>query len=385
VRWILVSLLLAVTGCGQSAGDDGERVPAAELPAGEWTRLENSPLSPRQGPATAYVGGDVVFVGGYSGQPCPPGADCAYPRQAVERDGAAYDPGAATWRQIADAPRRIPEGSPTAVIGDDLYVRADQALLVWHSVADRWEEVRTPRPLGWSDLVADGTRLVVASGSDENGSRPDRVLETTTGGWSTLPEDPFKPAFDRTITSTPDGLVLTAAAIGPDGSPVDPSLVQAAVLPVGERTWRALPTSDQLGGWRWSWTGHRLVEPTLGGADGGETNNYGRVIPFGGRLDPATGTWSALPDAPDQGSGGWQVEAPGGPLMAAEGWVYDDTRGSWARLRRPPGAPDEPGSAVWADDVLLVQGGSDWNDLDAWEVHKPADVWSTGLWAYRAG
>ena len=346
-RILVIALLLAVTGCGQddATGGNGERVPTAELPAGEWTRLENSPLSPRQGPVAAYVDGEVVLVGGYGGPPCPPAADCAYPRHAIERDGAAYDPGTATWRMIADAPRPVPEMSPTAVIGEDLYVRAGKALLVWHSAADQWQEVPAPRRLDWYDLAVDGTRLVFASGSDENGVRLDHVLETTTGEWSTLPEDPFKPAFDRTITSTPDGLVMTAQAISADGNPVDPSLVQAAVLGPGESTWRTLPTSDQLGGWRWSWTGRRLVEPTLGGADGGETNNYGRVIPFGGRLDPATGTWSALPDAPRQGSGGWPVEAPGGPLMAAEGWVYDDTRGSWARLRRPPGAPGEPGSA----------------------------------------
>lgn len=48
---------------------------------------------------------------------------------------------------------------------------------------------------------------------------------------------------------------------------------------------------DQVGG-SWTWTGQRLVDPTLGGADGGQVNNYGRVIPYGGRLDPATGDWS---------------------------------------------------------------------------------------------
>ena len=69
--------------------------------------------------------------------------------------------------------------SPTAVIGEDLYVRAGKALLVWHSAADRWQEVPTPRRLDWYDLAADGTRLVVASGSDENGVRLDHVLETT--------------------------------------------------------------------------------------------------------------------------------------------------------------------------------------------------------------
>ena len=378
-------LLLLTAGCGQST-DEPEAAPAptgpvTDLAAGAWTRLPDSPLTPRENPAAAYVGGEAVFVGGYGGPPCPPNADCERPRGALERNGAAFDPDAGTWRRIADAPRPVPELASTAVIGDRLYVHADKALLVWDSVEDTWSEVTPPRPLGWSDLVADGSRLVVPSGSDENGVHPDQVLDTRSGRWSTLSEDPFKPAFDRTITSTPEGLVLTALLIVGDGIPADPSLVHAAVLPRGDSRWRTLPVSDQLAGWRWSWTGERLVEPSLGGADGGETNNYGRVIPFGGRLDPATGTWSRLPDAPDELTGGWTVEAPGGPVMAADGWVYDDTEESWTRLPRPQGAPTTPGPAVWAGDVLVVAGGVDWDDVDP-EEGTPGNVYATSAWAY---
>jgi hypothetical protein len=385
-------LLLGGAGCGQGVSDGpaprGEEAgnattpPATESQTGGWTRLPDSPLSPREGSAAAYVGGEVVFVGGYGGTPCPPQADCARPAGAVERDGAAYDPGTGRWRRIADAPRGVPEVSPTAVVGEDLYVLAGEALLVWHSAEDAWEDVRLPRTPGSSRLVADGTRLVVASSTDEYGVRPDHVLETTTGAWSTLREDPLKPSFDRTVTSTPGGLVLTAKPIQPDGAPADPALVHAALLPPGESAWRTLPGSDQLGGWRWSWTGRRLVDPTLGGADGGRTNGFGRVIPFGGRLDPAAGTWSPLPGAPDQGTGGWPVEAPGGPLVAAEGWVYDDAQGSWARLPQPEDAPSMPGPAVWAGAVLVVHGGADWDLPDEPAGWGPENVWSTGAWAY---
>jgi hypothetical protein len=109
-----------------------------------------------------------------------------------------------------------------------------------------------------------------------------------------------------------------------------------------------------------TWTGKHLVDATLGGADGGQVNNYGRVVPFGGRLDAATGTWSRLPGAPEERTGGWPVEAPGGPLIAAEGWLYDDNDGSWTRLPRPDQAPAEPGPGVWADQALVVYGGADW-------------------------
>ena len=201
--------------------------------------------------------------------------------------------------------------------------------------------------------------------------------------WSVLPRDPLKPAFDRIITATPAGLVLTAKAIEADGNPADPSLVRAAALAPGSATWRTLPASEQIGGWRWSWTGQRLVDPSLGGADGGETNNYGRVLPFGGRLDPATGAWSPLPDAPPALSGGWLVDALGGPISAAEGWLYDDAGESWTRLSPPEGAPETPGPAIWAGRMLVVHGGADW-DLGH-DESTPENVWSTEVWAYVVG
>lgn len=139
---------------------------------------------------------------------------------------------------------------------------------------------------------------------------------------------------------------------------------------------RTLPVMDQLGG-RWTWTGQCLVDPTLGGADGGQVNNYGRVIPYGGRLDPATGDWSPLPNAPAQSSGGWPADALDGPRIAAGGWLYDDSNGSWTPLPQPEGAPADPGPSVWADYVLVVYGGADWNPPDAHGQLIPENVWST--------
>lgn len=391
MRWSSLAVLLILTaGCGQRVSESETTRQGKEagadpvvLEAGAWTRVRNPPLTVRERPVAAAVGGEAVFVGGYSGPPCPPNADCVVPEDAYERDGAAYDPGTNTWRRIADAPRAVSGWSQAAVVGARLFIASGQTLLVWDSIEDSWQEVRAPRDAGQSLLVADGDQLLLASGSDEHGARPDHVLDTSTGEWTTLPEDPLKPSFDRIIASTPHGLVLTAKPIGSDGGSADPALVHAALLAPRESEWRTLPPSDQLGGWRWAWTGKHLVDPTLGGADGGQVNNFGRVIPFGGRLDPATGTWSRLPGAPDE-RGGWPVEAPGGPLIAAEGWLYDDNTGSWTRLPRPDDAPAEPGPGVWAGRVLVVYGGADWGRADEPDDWTPENVWSTGSWAYQA-
>jgi hypothetical protein len=265
-------------------------------------------------------------------------------------------------------------------------VRVGGRILDYAADRDRWSEVEAPA--GASDshsLVADASRLLLVAGSDEQGERPDLALDTRTGRWSTLPEDPMGLSFDRSVTSTPAGLVLTTKGMDSDGNPLDPALLRAALLPPGSDRWTRLPDSDQLGGYRWAWTGTRLVDPTLGGADGGEVNGYGRTIPYGGRLDPASGTWSRLPQAPKELTGGWAVEAPDGPVIAAEGWLYDDRAGTWTRLRRPKDGPPQPGTAVWADETLLVLGGTDWRDPGDAEEWTADRIYSTGLWAHRLG
>ncbi|MDN4162249.1 hypothetical protein [Nocardioides abyssi] len=380
----LVLLASVLSGCGEQGG---ERSAPSGAGAGAWERVGPAPLSPREGTVVAHVGDEVVLVGGHAGPPCPPTAACSY-AQDPERDGAAYDLASGTWRRIPDAPRPVPPSSSRAVVGEDLYVLVDGELLVWHSADDTWDEMSVPGRNEWAALVADAARLLVVSGSDEVGRVPDRVLDTRTGTWSELPADPIAPAFDRTIVPTDAGLVLTAKPIGADGQPADPALVQAALLEPGAATWRTLPGSDQLGGWHWSWSGTRLVDATLGGADGGEVNGYGRTIPYGGRLDPAAGRWSRLPDAPREDwtdKSAWPVSAVGGRLVASGGWVYDDARESWTRLARPAGAPAAPGSAVWAGDVLLVHGGADWADDLSPGRRSAADVWSTDVWVYRHG
>ena len=95
----------------------------------------------------------------------------------------------------------------------------------------------------------------------------------------------------------------------------------------------------------------------LTAAEGGSVHGYGWSIPYGGVLDVASGTWSRLPHAPADGSGGWPVFALGGPVTASSGWLYDDTARSWRRLPRPADAPTSPGHAVWASGTLFVLGG----------------------------
>lgn len=370
-----VVALAAVAACGGPAAE----VPPRErtsVSASEWRRLPDPPLSRRTGPVVAWVAGRLVVVGGDEGPPCPPNADCALGPTATA-DGAAYDAHEGSWHKIADAPRPLRDRQSAVALETRLYVLDTVGLLEYDAVRDRWRALRVPaREVAWLGLAAAGDRVVLYSGSDEQVQQPDLVLDPSTGTWTRLPDDPLGRSFDRQVVDTPAGLVLLGRRLEAGSQPADPALVRAAVLAPGARRWRQLPDSDQLGGGPSSWTGEHLVDATLGGADGGEVNGYGRTIPYGGRLDPAAGTWSRLPDPPDQGDGGWPVQASTGSahLVASGGWLYDDRQGEWLLLPPPSGGPDTPGPAAWDGDRLFVVGGqeqqpSEWTAEQAYSPH----------------
>jgi len=284
-----------------------------------------------------------------------------------------------TWRITADAPLPIEPFAPRAVIGDEVFVVTAGALVSYDASDDAWaKHPALSAELEYGQLVAYGDRVIVVPGERHRNDPPDQVYDPATQSWSTLPTDPLGPAFDRVITATAAGLVLTGQDLVLQPSSEGPSFVRAALLEPTSGRWTLLADSDQLGGWRWTWTGSRMVDPTPGGADGGEVNGFGRMIRYGGVLDPATGGWGRLPHPPDEFTGGWVVEALAGPLAAVDGWVYDDRDETWTELPRPDGAPQEAGSAVWADGQLIVLGGVDFED------GYTVEALSDGAWSYDA-
>ncbi len=246
--------------------------------------------------------------------------------------------------------------------------------LLDYSVAD---DAWTERPIAVGtpcQLVGDHNRVVFASGTDENGVLPDRVLDLETGNWSTLPEDPIGPAYDRVITSTPDGLVLTAKELVDNPGADEPSLTLVALLDPETNTWKRLPDTGQIGGWQWTWTGRHLLAPELGEADGGEVGNWGRSYPYGGTIDVPSGAWSPLADAPDDYGRTSLIGALGVRYSNVGGYLYDDEDESWTILPEPAGVPEYPGAPIWADDQLIIIGGTDWDDNDGTR--------SEGVWQF---
>ncbi|MBM7518892.1 hypothetical protein [Nocardioides nitrophenolicus] len=371
----VVLCLAALAACGP----DGAPPPReAATTADPWAHLPDLPLAERDGPVVVWTGAEVLAIGGDIGEACPPSADCARPNEAAA-DGAALDPATRAWRPIADAPRPVPAYSPRALVGAELFVVVDRAVLVYDLAADRWTTL--PRRIdSWYQPVADGDRLVLLSGSDENGARPDLVWTPATKTWSELPDDPLGPSFDRSAVSTPRGLVLGAHELVADpGAGANPSYVEAALLDRATGGWRTFGPSGQLGA-PWAVVGDRLIGLSLDSSDGGgdPPGDYGRPVPFGGRLDLATGAWSPLPDPPPPpaaGTGSWPVFAlDGGPLVAGSGYLYDDATARWREVPRPAHGPARPGPAVWAGDTLVVVTGQD--DGRDWPGVRTNEVWS---------
>lgn len=372
---VAASVAVACAGIAIGLGEDrpGE-VDPAPAPTG-WTRLPDSPLSPRTGGVSAWTGREAIFMGGETDNLCPPNADCQQ-RSTYARDGAAYDPAQGTWRRIADAPVTVGAYTPWTMVGDNLVIVGDEG--TWHAydaTEDRWSELPEPPDVPQESLTS--ASLSVLDGRVYTIGRSEvHVLDLARRTWSALPASPARPKLQASyVAATPEGIVVVGLDSTAPNDGIKPSYLLADVWD-GE-SWRRLERSDILGGYGgWHWTGERLVSPYLECIDGGETNNYGRCIPTGGALDPGTGAWEPVPATPEpQSSDGWSLTAAEGSRMATWGYVYDDRTKSWTKLPRAAGAPEDGTAAVWANGTLIAFGGVTWNAGKA-DLSKHAWAWT---------
>jgi hypothetical protein len=372
----LVALLL-LSACAPADAWPTD-APTPSVASGRWTRLPDAPLSARHDAVGAWVGGRFVVTGGRTDRPCPPAASCAGPVKPAERDGAAFDPTTGVWSVIAAAPTPI-SGRNVAVVDHQLYVLVEAtdvepaAFVRYDPGADRWDRLPVPSQ-NWSTLVSADELVIAVAGSDEHRASVDLALDPKTKTWRRLRDDPLGPSFDREATWF-DGRLLLAAKDLVDNPGADgPALVRLAWWDPDSDAWSA-PTETELIGWGPRAVGDRVVWPDTDSADGGEIGNWGRSYDAGGILDPATGSMSALPTAPDRdglvASGlvvGSRVVV--GPDLGARrtrhgGHLLDPATRSWTRLAPLPGS-DRSAEVVAANDhTIFVWGGgsTDSNNL----------------------
>lgn len=344
---LLAALLVAsLSGCTEDEPEPPEA-------GGTWTRGADMPLSPRTSPQVGWTGEEVLVVGGDTA--VVPDDTGGGPGQPVG-DGAAYDPATDTWRPIADAPEPIPYYFRSAMADDTMVVQTfdDQGgpagWLAYDAADDTWRRLpEPPQPVEDTGVLSAGAGRVAAL------TRAGRVLQldVAAGTWTVLPPDPATPALrDTSVTSTEAGVFVCGTLQRSDG--------QTPEFVVVDRwdgsAWTRFDGSRQVG-CPTHWTGTRLVGADIQTATGLEGDP-----PFGGRLDPATGEWTALPGAPDVDDllpESITANAADGPLVAGWGYVYDDDAGTWAPYGRPDSPVDRGTGAVWADGRLVVVGGRD--------------------------
>ena len=369
-RGLALGLLGALAAC--ATGPAAAPPPTtATTGATGWQQLPDAPLSGRVDAVTAAVGDELVVVGGWEWL-CPPTADCSFPGEPLLADGAALDTATGDWRPIAAAPFGL-RGSPSAVLGEDVYVmtgcRAGPAcdgrreLLGYDTRADRWQQLGLlPRAVRYAHLVPVGDELLALSDSDEHGDRADHLYDVATGTWRELPDDPLPPVYDRHAV-VEDGRLLV---FGSPRARVDEQDTKVgAALDLDTGRWTPLPDAPAYGYQVWRVGDEAWLNPHFG--DGG-----------GGVLDLATDTWRRFPDAPAGSDWGGDMAGVIGEGEAtyeyAAGWVRDTRSDQWVRVP-PRGHPAVDAESVTAvGDALVVFGGQRWGDAGG-ELLAEAWVW----------
>jgi hypothetical protein len=375
--------VLPVAGCGPAGTPVTE---TWEGPAG-WREVLGSPLSPREAALGLWTGHEVLLIGGTDSRPCPPNASCAESPTPLS-DGAALDPGTSHWRRIADSPVPVQAGVQGVVVGSAAYVlrappqAAGRELLVYRIDQDSWTRMPVPfdTAAGYR-LLAAGDRLVAYVESDEtheSGPGKDYVLDPRTANWTSLSADPLGAGSARAMAWTGPELVLFDHALVADPGADEPPFTRAAALNLATGSWRRLPDSTILSTYPWLWAGDKLVNPTLGGEDGGEVGNWGRVYPNGGSLAPTTGEWAPLPNPP-AGSmfGAGAYTDANAVYFGGDGAVLDTTTGSWQSVPTVPGGNVTGRTVVAAGVRMLVFGGAQWKASQSGGTLLD-DVW---IWA----
>jgi len=355
-----IAVMLALTGC---ASTNPEEQQSFGVDAGAWASIEPGPLSARRDALGLSVRDVFLVLGGWDSPACPPNADCTAPEDPALRDGALFDPATGAWKKIADAPVPV-SGHDAVVIDETVYLltpelgRTDSpaSFLSYNLTTDAWNELPAPPP-GWGALVAAGEQLFRVANSDEYEPAVDSVFDPLSAQWRDLPADPLGPSFDREAIWIGDRLLLTAKDLVPSPGSDEPAVVRLATFDPRAATWELIPVTEVIG-WTPTFVNGLVVFPSLGYADGGEVNNWGKEYPFGGIVDPTDWSFTALPGSSDDQRGAIRTGAVVGQKVIVSDFLLDPVTGATTPI---PALPEErllERTIVGGTDSLFVWGGS---------------------------
>lgn len=373
---ILTGLSLVLAGCtadDDDATDDAvstrqpqptERHTAAPS-SDDWTPLADAPLSPRTESVGVWTGKEFLVVGGVSWF-CPPGADCRGPNnEEILLDGAAYDPTTDTWRTVPEMPRATFydtahwTGQEMLVVHQPFYVDTTAtpmtlpaAVTAFDPATSTWRTLEPPPDEQFTHSLWTGEQLVLWSSDDEYGEAL-QTLDPATGRWSSLPDDPLGPSFDRSLAWLDGRFYLAALSTDDDRQPKQ--FVVTSLDPE-TGTWTD-PAPTPVTFWSqewWAFDGHFVNASQV--ASGPPAPDS-----VAGALDPSTGRWVEVAQVGSHAElqAGCQLPmiGPAGDWLSPGRSVLVSVEPAAAVTVPPCPGLLEPSVGVWTGHEFLVWGG----------------------------
>jgi hypothetical protein len=359
----------------------GSGLAAAQISRFRWSVLPASPLGPREDPALAWAGTELVELGGLKGG-------------LAAGDGAAFSPATGRWHRIASPPRGVGLWNAVSVwTGRQLLVagghpgscRTGQpgggtppgcrlVAGLYDPAADRWSATTLPLQMAGLSVAAavwTGRDIIVAGVDAGRGRLGVAAYNTLAGAWRVItPALPAgHPPRNAAMVAADGRLILWSlwerVRSGNGYSGVD----VIAMSPAG--AWRAMTTG---------WPQHQEVgSPAFTGTavlvgPGQVWCGLSCVPPMtsypGYVADPATLARTIIPSGPLGlanpafiwtgraiiavnlhsfiGGGGQATIRPGDTAL------WDPAASRWLRLPAPPGAPAISAVPVWTGARLLA-------------------------------
>lgn len=354
--------------------------------AGRWEPVDDGPLGPRTDAAATWAG-DELFVWGGTGDG----------EQALDPQGAMYDPSTRQWRPIAPAPTG-PRDDATAIwTGEQVLVfggsppgepDGDDSLQVmaYEPAADSWQSFDDAplEPRRFASATWTGEELIVwggaSVGDQAEGSTPvamfsdGAAFDPDSGGWRPLGDSPLSPRGDHGAVWDGSRLIVlgggSADAMEGEFSWFEEHHDAAAYDP-GTDTWQPLEAPAQIGPLVVAhWTGQEVVYWT-GHIDPDSRGNW---LAPGGAWDPETGTFQEMATPPfqqrrDQTVTAWAGEldamitwggmiGEGGNRHFADGATYRPDTDAWETLPEADLGARNGHIGAWTGTQLLIWGGA---------------------------
>lgn len=355
----VAALVVALIAIPLTLWDRGAETPSPPSTGGSWEEVTPAPLTPRSSALVLAAGDKVLVLGGLGVAGC--GSE-----QGCERltDAAVYEPGTDTWQLLGPIPFFVTDTQQVQRVGDSYVVLERNRWWRYDVAEDQWSRLSTPaeiRPDEITGLTASDSQLFVVGGDPTDQIH---VFDVDGEAWSTLPPSTVQPTLERRLlTYTSRGLVVFGAdTTAPPDDPFDFPEVFGQLFD-GEQ-WTSFPRSEQRTfACCWWWTGERLVHlermPVFANEGPGP-----KAVRFSGGMfyDLEAEGWGYIREAPTgtdgASTGGWNLFAVDGSLMAYGGAIYDDRNGSWATLNRPAQAPESGAGADWVGGQLFAFGAA---------------------------